>query len=369
MTRMKVASCVMFVCLLSMLSCVVQASTYKVRIPHWIEFVCEEGSGYEGYFELSVAWNEYPGALSYYSHSFSSYWWSSTHESWDFRRYLCGGTPVYPGECIQKELENDPSSYYRLFEVYAELPMGALHLDKTDDVYGMARPGDQITYTLTYKNTGRGPLEGCIVEETWPEYMEYITGGNPSGPNSVTWNFGTILPGHWRQEQLILRISEDLPREMTEIYNVAVMHPDPDITPTPAATPWHGHSSTSAMSVAHCDALRCSGVYGSAEWIDRPDATEYESLAIYDIVRGNDEVRWLDGYASFNHTVASGALTLSGGGLRVTDCAELPADVIGEIVLYDASSIEHSVYGLSSAAGYVKVVGQFLSIELRAAHY
>ena len=369
---MKVAStmCLISIMIFGMIP-ICDASSYKVRVPHTIEFMCEEGTGgYTGYWGLKVVWGPYPDAAGYQVISHHGAYGGglvagNVHE-WS----IGGGSPVAPGGCPAIEASVNPAWYQNIYEVWGTFPEGGnLELHKTDNIYGAAHPGDEVRYFLIYKNTGKYPLLDCIVEETWPDYMEFVAGGSSTGPNTVIWNFGTLYPGQWVQVELVLRISEDLPQSITEIYNVAVAHPAPSPSPAPGGTPGSGISTVSGYAVSHCDALRCNFVTGDTDWIDRPDFSSYQDLVPYDVVRGNDDVLLNSGFTSFNHTVATGTLLLYQGGFHLTNCPDLPDQVLSEIILDTPASIEHAVSGIMSPDDHVRVLGQFLTVEIHEGRY
>lgn len=347
-------------------------ASYKARVPHWVELVCEEGTGgYTGYWGLTLHWNAYPEASGYEIISLHGALGGGSVGPETTEWGIMGGSPVAPGACGQIYIDNNPYWFQSLYQVWATFPDGGtVELTKTDNVYGMVHPGDEIRYFLIYKNTGKYPVYDCIVEESWPAYMEYVAGGNPSGSNTVTWSFGTLMPGQWHQVELVLKVSENLPRSVTEIYNVAVAHPDPSPSPTPTgALPPTGISPVSGIGVSFCDALRCNMVYGDAQWIDYPDSTTFADLMPYDMVRGGDEVVLNSGYTSFNHTVPTGVLTLLAGGFTLTPCPDLDDTVMSEIILDVPSSVEHGVSGILADDDHVKVVSQFLTIEIHDGKY
>lgn len=61
------------------------------------------------------------------------------------------------------------------------------------------QPGDTITYTLTYANTGTAAIQNVVVSDTLPVYTNFSsadTGGTYSAvDNTVTWNVGTVNAG------------------------------------------------------------------------------------------------------------------------------------------------------------------------------
>ncbi|MGB3975320.1 MAG: hypothetical protein WBM02_02330 [bacterium] len=344
---------------------------YKARVPHTIQFICEEGEdNFSGVWGMRVIWNKYPDALGYdiISHH-GAHGGGSVGpdvQSWG----IGGGSPAPPGSCPAIEAMAKPGQFQTIYEVWGNFPDGGnLQLHKTSNIYGAARPGDEVRYFLLYKNTGRYPLEDCIVTESWPPYMEFVAGGDTSDFSSATWNFGTLNPGHWKLVELVLRISEDLPREITEIYNVAVVHPANPPSPDPETETPYTTSPTHGIAMSQCDSLRCNTVYGEAEWIDRPGGSTFKELKPYDVVRGNDKVRLLSGYASFNHTVATGVLLLHEGGFRLTNCPDLPDNVYSEIILDTPAALEHTIEGIMEPDDHVKVVGRFLTLEIHQACY
>lgn len=347
------------------------ATSYKVRVPHTIDFICEEGTGgYTGYWGLKVIWGPYSDAIDYqvisHNGAFGGGMVAGNVHEWS----IMGGSPVAPGGCPAIEASINPAWYRDVYEIWGTFPEGGhLELHKTDNVYGSAHPGDEVRYFLIYKNTGKYPLLDCIVEETWPADMEYVAGGSPTGSNTVMWNFGTLYPGQWVQVELVLRISEDLPRTVSEIYNVAVAHPAPSPSPVPSGIPGSGISTVSGYAVSHCDALRCNFATGDTDWIDRPDFSTFHDLAPYNVVRGNDDVHLNSGYTSFNHTVATGTLLLFQGGFHLTNCPDLPDKVLSEIVLETPASIEHAVSGIMGVENHLRVVGQHVTIEVHEGRY
>ena len=361
----------LWICLAVIGMTISAGASYKIRIPHSIEWRCEEGDPPNGgYWGVAIVWGDYPGAESFtiISHhgAFGGGSVGGDVHEWG----ILGGSPMPPGKCPEQEANVNPPWYQHIYEVWATFPEGGnLQLTKTDNAYGAVHPGDEIRYFLIYKNTGKYPLMDAVVQETWPAYMEYLAGGNPKGTNSVTWDFGTLNPGSWRQVELVLRVSENIPRHITEIYNVAVVHPAPSPSPTPTAHSSTTTSPVTGIALSHCDALRCNVTYGDVEWIDKPLSSSWADLYPYDVVRGADSVRVDEGYTSFNHTVATGTLLLLEGGLTLTDCPDLDDNVLSEITLEIPGSIEHSVSGILSGDEFVRVVGADLVMEIHNGRY
>ena len=71
-----------------------------------------------------------------------------------------------------------------------------LATDKTQ-----ALPGDTVTYTLTYKNTGSGDAKTVAITNPVPTYTTYVTGSASSGgvysstARNLTWSISTVPAG------------------------------------------------------------------------------------------------------------------------------------------------------------------------------
>lgn len=129
------------------------------------------------------------------------------------------------------------------------------------DVY----PGEQITYTLYYSNSGEQPLTSLVMTDTLPPYVTYVPGsiwpaaqGDDSNPNQLLWTVGTLNAHLDGYAGFAVVVDDDAP-EATLIENTfeanidqslfplessPVVHtvsggvtPTPSPTPTPWATP------------------------------------------------------------------------------------------------------------------------------------
>ena len=62
-----------------------------------------------------------------------------------------------------------------------------------------ARPGETVTYTLTYGNTGTGDATDLVITDTIPADTTLvggsITGGGPESGGVITWNLGALAAG------------------------------------------------------------------------------------------------------------------------------------------------------------------------------
>ena len=72
-----------------------------------------------------------------------------------------------------------------------------LEVTKTADV-GVAYPGDTVTFTLHYANTGKGSAQDVVLVDKVPDALDFKSSTDqmsPDGNGLVSWNLGTLKPG------------------------------------------------------------------------------------------------------------------------------------------------------------------------------
>jgi len=110
-----------------------------------------------------------------------------------------------------------------------------LDLAKTVDVNGTdratARPGDTLTYTITYGNSGLGAAGNVVLQDRLPQYVTYVSGsatngGTYNGLNRmITWNLGNLAVGDIGSVSFQVTVNSDVPHNST-IRNRAVIVAD-----------------------------------------------------------------------------------------------------------------------------------------------
>ncbi len=84
------------------------------------------------------------------------------------------------------------------------------------------RPGELITYTLLYVNTGIGAARDVVLTEYLPVHTTYHGGGwDHAGGNIYTVNLGTLEPGQGGKRVFVVRVIEDFPLNVDRVLNVA----------------------------------------------------------------------------------------------------------------------------------------------------
>jgi uncharacterized repeat protein (TIGR01451 family) len=98
-------------------------------------------------------------------------------------------------------------------------------ISKVADV-GTADPGDEITYTLTYENTGTGDAGGVIVKDTIPTDTIFVS-SNPAYSsktgNTYTWNVGMVTAGSSGTITIVVKVKAGIADE-TVLLNTAVLY-------------------------------------------------------------------------------------------------------------------------------------------------
>jgi uncharacterized repeat protein (TIGR01451 family) len=139
-----------------------------------------------------------------------------------------------------------------------------LELEKSANV-GFAVIGDQVTYTLTYRNTGEANATNVTINEPLPAGTAFVSCSDSctqSGDgSSVSWSLGTVAPGASGSVTLTVRITTD---QGCEICNVATIDSDQTsplpsnqvcITIVPEANPAGAKAFDSAFGARVTDTL------------------------------------------------------------------------------------------------------------------
>jgi uncharacterized repeat protein (TIGR01451 family) len=82
------------------------------------------------------------------------------------------------------------------------------------------RPGELITYTILYANTGIGAATGVVLTETLPEHTRYVSGGwvHASGRQYVL-HVGDLPPGHGGEAHFIVQVDDPFPLSLDRVIN------------------------------------------------------------------------------------------------------------------------------------------------------
>ena len=144
-----------------------------------------------------------------------------------FRALAAGTSPMY-----YLILDNSGSSYH-YNDDYGDInPITvspALDLTKSVDKT-KANPGETITYTLNYSNTGNAPATGVKISDSFAQqnqqYLTYVDGSGGTwfpDTKTVLFDIGTIAASTNGRVSFQAKISENIPIGTTIIKNLAFM--------------------------------------------------------------------------------------------------------------------------------------------------
>jgi uncharacterized repeat protein (TIGR01451 family) len=141
-----------------------------------------------------------------------------------------------------------------------------LGLHKEASLTGIAVPGDQITYTLTYSNTGDADAKNVVITEDIPAGTEFVSCSDnctTDGPpvTKVTWSIGTVPAGGSGSVTLTIRVLNSVGCSICNVAHIA--SPDQNggaqvnsnqvcLDSTPGPNPAGAHANGSAYA-AHVE--------------------------------------------------------------------------------------------------------------------
>jgi uncharacterized repeat protein (TIGR01451 family) len=83
-----------------------------------------------------------------------------------------------------------------------------------------ARPGEIITYTILYVNSGVGTANNVVLTERLPDYTTYVGGGwAPAGGRYYTMSVGTLAPGQGGERTFIVEVVDPFPLGVDRVIN------------------------------------------------------------------------------------------------------------------------------------------------------
>ncbi|MDP2183608.1 MAG: hypothetical protein Q8K99_13710 [Actinomycetota bacterium] len=103
-----------------------------------------------------------------------------------------------------------------------------------------AKPGDKVTYTLTFKNVGDGPSQGFKIVDDYDERYATVVdaGGGTVAGGKITWNKSYLAAGESGKVTYVVKIDETMPDGKTNVDNVVVIKDPNDRNPDNDRDTW-----------------------------------------------------------------------------------------------------------------------------------
>src|SRR5206468_3822336 len=129
-----------------------------------------------------------------------------------------------------------------------------LTLSKTD-APDPVNAGSNITYTLSYSNTGNANASGVVITDTVPGNTTFVsaTGGGTLAAGVVTWNIGSLNAGSSSSVQLVVQVTSPLPNG-TVITNPTYSIDSTETAPTAGAAITTTVTSSPVLAISKGDA-------------------------------------------------------------------------------------------------------------------
>src|SRR5437773_1111005 len=122
---------------------------------------------------------------------------------------LANGTVMTNGSYSIDSNETAPTNGAAITTTVAAAP--TLNISKTDAPDPIVA-GANITYTISYSNTGNMTATGVVITDTVPANTSFVsaTGGGTLAAGVVTWNIGALAAGASSSVQLFATLSRSL---------------------------------------------------------------------------------------------------------------------------------------------------------------
>src|SRR5206468_8800662 len=122
---------------------------------------------------------------------------------------LANGTVITNGTYGIDSNETGPIGGASITTTVSSAPV--LTISKTDSP-DPVNAGSDITYTISYSNTGNMDATGVVISDTLPANTSFVsaTGGGTQAAGVVTWNIGNLNAGSSASVQLVVQVASPL---------------------------------------------------------------------------------------------------------------------------------------------------------------
>jgi uncharacterized repeat protein (TIGR01451 family) len=122
---------------------------------------------------------------------------------------LANGTTITHATYSIDSAQTNPANGASVATTVTSLPILAIALGDAPDPVAA---GGNLTYTLSYSNTGNANATGTIVTDALPANTTFVsaTGGGTNSAGTVTWSVGSLNAGSSGSVQLVVRVASPL---------------------------------------------------------------------------------------------------------------------------------------------------------------
>src|SRR5438034_1101136 len=258
---------------------------------------------------------------------------------------LANGTSITNSTYSIDSNETSPVSGASVSTAVTSAPI--LAVSKTDSPDPVAAGGN-LTYTLSYSNTGNANATGVVLTDTIPANTTFVsaTAGGILASGAVTWSVGNLAAGASGSVQLVVRVASPLANG-TSITN---------------STYSIDSNETSPVNGAAVSTATLAGPTLSASMTDAPDPVGAGANLTYTIAYTNSGATGATGVvitdtvpanttfvsATAGGTLATGVVTWSVGNLAAGASGSVQMVVRVASPLANGTSITNSTYNIDS---------------------
>src|SRR5437773_2683207 len=165
---------------------------------------------------------------------------------------LANGTVITNGTYSIDSNETAPTNGAAITTTVSSAPV--LNISKTD-APDPVNAGSNITYTISYSNTGNMNATGVVISDTVPANTSFVsaTGGGTLAAGVVTWNIGALAAGASTSVQLVVAVASPLANG-TVITNGTYSIDSNETAPTTGAAITTTVSAAPTLNISKTDA-------------------------------------------------------------------------------------------------------------------
>src|SRR5206468_3724620 len=258
---------------------------------------------------------------------------------------LANGTSITNSTYSIDSNETSPVSGASVSTAVSSAPI--LAVSKTDSPDPVAAGGN-LTYTLSYSNTGNANATGVVITDTVPANTTFVsaTAGGTLASGVVTWSAGNLAAGASGSVQMVVRVASPLANG-TSITNSTYSIDSNETSPVSGASVSTAVTSAPILAVSKTDSPDPVAAGGNLTYTlsySNTGNANATGVVITDTVPANTTFV----SATAGGTLASGVVTWSVGNLAAGATGSVQMVVRVASPLANGTSITNSTYSIDS---------------------